>query len=109
MAVALSIAVLLFNVFAMPAVGRSQQADAKEDDGVFYLGSFVLSVLYLPVKVATCLGTQAGAAVAYTATYGVAGNYDGETHGKEIGEVARRSCSGPWIITPEQVKKDYGH
>jgi hypothetical protein len=106
--VGLSIAILLLNLLVTPAVGRAQQAGAQQDDGVFYLGSFVLSLIYLPVKLATCLGTQAGAAVAYTATYGVPGSYDGDVNGKEIGEVARRSCTGPWIITPEQVKKDYG-
>jgi hypothetical protein len=54
-----------------------------------------------------CVGRQTSAAVVYTATFGVAGNYDGGTKGKQIGEVARRSCTGDWIITPEQVSKDY--
>ena len=109
MMLGLSTAILLLNVITMPGLGWAQQTSLPEDDGVFYLGSFVLSVLYVPVKLATCLGTQAGAAVAYTATFGVAGNYDGNTNGKEIGEVARRSCTGPWIITAEQVKTDYGN
>jgi hypothetical protein len=106
--VGLSTAILLLNLIATPGVGRAQQTGPQQDEGVFYLGSFVLSLIYLPVKLATCLGTQASAAVAYTATYGVAGDYDGNPNGKEIGEVARRSCTGPWIITPEQVKNDYG-
>ncbi len=55
----------------------------------------------------SCVGTQSGAAVAYTATFRVAGNYNGGTNGKQIGEVARRSCTGDWIITPEQASKDY--
>lgn len=104
----LALAVLAATIIAAPTAGRAQQAQPEENAGVFYLGSFVLSVLYVPVKLVTCVGTQAGAAVAYTATYGVPGTQDGETNGKEIGEVARRSCTGPWIITPEQVKKDYG-
>ena len=100
-----SVAVLVLSIVAAPAVGRAQQMG--EDDGVFYLGSIVLSILHVPLKLVTCVGTQAGAAVTYTATYGVEGNYNGGTNGKEIGEVARRSCTGDWLITPQQVKKDY--
>ncbi len=33
--------------------------------------------------------------------------HDGGTNGKQIGEVARKACTGDWIITPEQVSKDY--
>ena len=29
-------------------------------------------------------------------------------NGRDIGEGARRSCTGAWFISPEQVKKDYG-
>ena len=103
------VAALVFVCIAMaPGIAKSQQA-AQQDDGAFYLGSVIFSLLYLPVKLVTCVGTQAGAAVAYTATYGVAGSFDGETNGKDIGETARRSCTGDWIITPQQVKKDYGN
>jgi hypothetical protein len=104
----LSMAILILSIIAVPSISRSQQATMKEDDGAFYLGSILLSIVHFPIKLATCVGTQAGAAVAYTATYGVAGNYDGDTNGKDIGEVARKSCTGTWFITPEQVKKDYG-
>ncbi len=100
--------IFILTVLALPARVRAQQTTVEGDDGAFYLGSFVLSILHFPLKLATCVGTQAGAAVAYTATYGVAGNYDGNTNGKDIGEVARRSCTGAWFITPGQVKKDYG-
>jgi hypothetical protein len=104
------VAALLFVCIATaPGIAKSQQAPTQQDDGAFYLGSFILSLLYFPVKLVTCVGTQAGAAVAYTATYGVAGSYDGDTNGKDIGETARRSCTGDWIITPQQVKKDYGN
>jgi len=98
---------LVCGILASPQMVRGQQSAPQSEDGAFFLGSFLLSVLYLPVKLATCVGAQATAAVAYTATYGVAGNYDGGTNGKDIGEVARRSCTGDWVITPEQVKKDY--
>ena len=104
----LSIAILILSIVAVPTIGRTQQTAMKEDDGAFYLGSFVLSIFHLPLKLATCLGTQAGAAVAYTATYGVPGNYESNTNGRDIGEVARKSCTGAWFISPEQVKKDYG-
>ena len=103
----LAIAICILTV-ATADTGRSQQTVTKEDNGAFYVGSALLSILYFPVKLATCVGTQAGAAVAYTATYGVAGNYDGDTNGRDIGEVARKSCTGAWFIRPEQVKKDYG-
>ncbi len=100
-------AIFVFTLVTSPEMAAAQQAGMQEDDGAFFLGSFILSVLHLPLKLATCIGTQAGAAVAYTATFGVAGNYNGGTNGKEIGEVARRSCTGDWVITPTQVKKDY--
>jgi hypothetical protein len=99
---------LLFCIATAPRVGNTQESMPQEE-GAFYLGSVVLSLLYFPIKLVTCVGTQTGAAVAYTATYRVAGNYDGGTNGKDIGEVARRSCTGDWIITPQQVKKDYGN
>jgi hypothetical protein len=99
---------LICGILASPHLVRAQQSAAPQgEEGAFYLGSFLLSVLHFPIKLATCVGTQATAAVAYTATYGVAGNYDGGTNGREIGEVARRSCTGDWFISPEQVKKDY--
>jgi hypothetical protein len=98
---------LVIGIMVFPGVSRAQQSTTQKTDGLSVLGSVVLSILHFPLKLATCIGTQTGAAVAYTATFGVAGNYDGGTNGKEIGEVARRSCTGDWIITPQQVSKDY--
>ena len=98
---------LVIGVMIVPVHLRAQQARTDQVDGLSVVGSVLLSVLHLPLKLVTCVGTQAGAAVAYTATYGVPGNHDGGTNGKQIGEVARRSCTGDWIITPEQVKSDY--
>src|ERR1700746_2568398 len=98
---------LVIGIMVFPSVSRAQQSTTQQTDGLSVLGSGVLSVLHFPLKLATCIGAQTGAAVAYTATFGVAGNYDGGTNGKEIGEVARRSCTGDWIITPQQVSKDY--
>jgi len=85
---------------------RLIQVASAEDDGPAIFGSVFLSILNFPFKLATCVGTQAVSAVTYTATYGVQGNYDGGTNGRDIGEAARKSCTG-WIISPDQVKKDY--
>ena len=103
-----SAAVLTFALLALPVTGRAQQAPAQEDNGVFILGSVLFSILHLPLKLATCVGTQAEAAFFYTLTFGVPGSYDGGTNGRDIGETARRSCTGAWIITPSQVKSYYG-
>jgi hypothetical protein len=72
------------------------------------LGSIVFTTLFFPAKLLQCVGTQAVAAVAYTATFGVEGNYDGGTNGKEIGNIARHACTGSWIVRPSQVVRDYG-
>jgi hypothetical protein len=99
-------ALFLASISVYPRLVSAQQT--SEDNGVFVLGSVLLSILHLPVKLVTCVGTQATAAVAYTATFGVPGGYDGGTNGKDIGETARRSCTGSWLIAPSQVKNDYG-
>ena len=104
----LFIAISILSIVAVPTIGRTQQTTMKEDDGAFYLGSFVLSIFQFPLKLATCLGTQAGAAVAYTPTYGVPGNYESNTNGKDIGAVARRPWNGAWGITPPQGKNESG-
>jgi hypothetical protein len=99
--------ILIIAVLALPVAGNAQSSP-QEDNGIFVLGSVLLSILHVPLKLATCVSTQATAAVAYTATFGVPGYYDGGTNGKDIGETARRSCTGSWFITPSQVKTDYG-
>jgi hypothetical protein len=104
----LSVVIIAIAVLAVPVAGRTQQSPAREDNGIFVLGSILMSILHVPLKLATCVGTQATAAVAYTATFGVEGHYDGGTNGKDIGETARRSCKGSWFITPSQIKDDYG-
>jgi hypothetical protein len=90
-----------------PLTARAQQAASQEDDAVFHAGSLFLSLLYFPIKLATCVGTQAASAVAYTATYGVPGNYSEGTNGREIGEVARGACLTPWVLGVDAVKRDY--
>jgi len=101
-------AALFAIVFLMAPVNAKAQ-QTQEEDGGFVLGSVLLSILHFPLKLVTCAGTQVTAAVAYAATYGVPGHYDGGTNGRDIGETARRSCTGDWLITPQQVKKDYGN
>ena len=102
---------LAVTLLVLPANLRAQVATASPGDpkpGVTAtIGSVFLSLLYVPVKLTTCVGTQAVAAVAYTATFGVPGNYDGGSNGKQIGEIAHKSCTGDWFITPEQVARDY--
>jgi hypothetical protein len=105
---AIPVLVLAASIAFAPTIGHAQQADTREDNGVFVLGSILLSILHVPLKLVTCVGTQATAAVAYAATYDVRGGYDGGTNGKDIGETARRSCTGSWFVSPSQVKDDYG-
>jgi len=101
-----SAALLTLSLLALPVTGRAQESEGA--GGIFVVGSILFSILHLPAKLVTCVGTQATAAVAYTSTFGVPGHYDGGTNGRDIGETARRSCTGAWVITPSQVKADYG-
>lgn len=90
-----------------PVTVRAQQDGSQEDDAVYQAGSIFLSLLLFPIKLTTCVGTQAVSALAYAATYGVPGHYEGGTNGKEIGEVAAGACKGAWVVPVDQVKKDY--
>jgi hypothetical protein len=85
--------------------GFSGQA-ASQDEGRVDFVSAVLSLFYFPVKLATCVTGATLSGAAYVLTYRVAGN-DGDTYGKDAGEVANRSCGGPWLIQPDDVKSDY--
>ena len=98
---------LAIAIVTAPGIGSAQQA-AQEESSPFVLGSILLSILHLPLKLVTCVGTQVTGAAAYVATYGVEGAYDGGTNGRDIGETARRSCTGDWVIPASQVRKDYG-
>ncbi|MEE9200116.1 MAG: OmpA family protein [Candidatus Brocadiales bacterium] len=88
-----------------PSIARAQAG--SEEDAVYHVGSGLLSLLYFPIKLTMCVGTQAVTAVAYVSTYQVPGNFEGGTNGKEIGEVARGACGGPWLVSFGQVKEDY--
>jgi hypothetical protein len=88
--------------------GESMQQEPRRPGFVHILGGILLTPPVFIGKLVTCVGTQVTAGVAYAATFGVEGNYDGGTNGREIGEVARRSCTGSWWVTPSQVVRDYG-
>jgi len=116
----LTATLLVLSLLLAAYVGQAEEL-AQQDDPASYpatqsrrpgflhiLGSIVFTTLHFPAKLVTCVGTQSVAAVAYTATFGVEGNYAGGTNGREIGEVARRSCTGSWIVRPSQVVRDYG-
>lgn len=101
--VGLCIFALVFGLLITPVTSQ-----AADEDGAFYvLGSGLFSLLYLPVKLTTCVGTQTLTTLAYVSTYNVPGNFEGGTNGKDIGEVAREACSVPWFISVDQVKEDY--
>jgi len=115
----LTATLLVLSLLLAANVGQAEEL-AQQDDPASYpatqsrrpgflhiLGSIVFTTLHFPAKLVTCVGTQSVAAVAYTATFGVEGNYAGGTNGREIGEVARRSCTGSWIVRPSQVVRDY--
>lgn len=116
----LTATLLVLSLLLSANVGQAEEL-AQQDDPASYpatqsrrpgffhiLGSIVFTTLHFPAKLVTCVGTQSVAAVAYTGTFGVEGNYAGGTNGREIGEVARRSCTGSWVVRPSQVVRDYG-
>ena len=102
--------IMLLSFAATPNISMAQEATHRTAEPGFFsiLGSIVFSTLHVPFKAVTCAGTQVTSAVAYAGTFGVEGHYDGGTYGRDIGETARRSCTGSWIITPSQVARDYG-
>lgn len=98
----------ILSILLVTSPAMSQQVESEGEEAAYSAGSVALSMLYFPVKLTTCLGTQMGSAVAYIFTYGVPGNFDGGTNGKQIGEAARSACAVPWIISTDQVRQDYG-
>jgi hypothetical protein len=94
-------------ISANPSVAQEAGDSARRPGFFNILGSILLTPLQLVSKTVTCVGTQVTAAVPYVATFGVEGAYDGGTNGRDIGETARRSCTGSWIVRPSQVAQDY--
>jgi hypothetical protein len=105
----LTATVLVFSFLVAPSLSLAGEPVQQRSPGfVHILGGILLTPPVFVGKLVTCVGTQVTAGVAYAATFGVEGNYDGGTNGREIGEVARRSCTGSWWVTPSQVVRDYG-
>lgn len=104
------VALLTLSILILPAAGLAQQQQPTGGGSSvwFVLGSVVYSIVHVPLKLATCVGTQAIASATYPATFDVPGGYEGGTNGRDIGETARRSCTGKWWITPSQVGSDFG-
>ena len=97
-------AILVLGLLITPS---SAVAAEQGEDLFYYLGSGVLTLLHFPFKLVTCGTAQVLTSVAYAGTYGVPGNYEGGTNGKQIGEVGRGACTGAWVIPVDQVKADY--
>jgi hypothetical protein len=107
----LTATLVVFGLLGGPSLSLAEEAMQQESRSpgfVHILGGILLTPPLFIGKLVTCVGTQVTAGVAYTATFGVEGNYDGGTNGREIGEVARRSCTGSWWVRPSQVVRDYG-
>ena len=105
--VSLSLLVWATPSFAQDGAASSPVSQPRRPGFFHILGSILFTPPLLVVKTVTCVGTQATAAVPYIATYGVEGAYDGGTNGRDIGETARRSCTGSWIVRPSQLVRDY--
>jgi len=97
-------AILVLGLLITPS---SAVAAEQGEDLFYYLGSGVFTLLHVPFKLLTCGTTQVLTSLAYVGTYGVPGNYEGGTNGKQIGEVGRGACTGAWVIPVDQVKADY--
>lgn len=101
---------LLLGANVSPAQESAQQVDqgqVRRPGFVGVLGGILLTPFVFTHKLFQCVGGQLVAGTAYVATFEVEGNYEGGTNGREIGEVARRSCTGGWWVRPSDVARDY--
>ncbi len=110
---------LVFSLLLWANVSSAQESAQQVDQGsspagqvrrpgfVGVLGGILLTPFVFVHKLAACVNTQIVAGAAYIATFEVEGNYEGGTNGREIGEVARRSCTGGWWVRPSDVARDY--
>jgi hypothetical protein len=104
-------AALLATGLSLPSPSIAQEASApgQRRPGFFsILGSILLTPPHLVYKAATCATAQSAAAIPYVMTFGVEGAYEGGTNGRDIGETARRSCTGAWVVRPSHIVRDYG-
>ena len=99
---------LALAIVTAPGIGSAQQAAQEESGPIrarqhpFVNTSFSSEIGYLRRH------TSYRSSGLCRDTYGVEGAYDGGTNGRDIGETARRSCTGDWVIPASQVRKDYG-
>jgi hypothetical protein len=96
---------------SLPNLSAAQEVDTpgQRRPGFFsILGSILFTPPHLAYKAATCVTAQSAAAVPYLMTFGVEGAYEGGTNGRDIGETARRSCTGSWVVRPSHILRDYG-
>lgn len=92
----------------VPSLVQAQDATPEEGNTAYYaVGSVFLSLLYLPIKLVTCVSVQTVTTPIYLFTNRVPGNFEGGTNGKEIAEIGRASCVSPWVVPFDQVKEDY--
>lgn len=93
-------------LFVSPGAVAAQDDPGNPQFGD-YVGSVFLSLFHVPYKAVICVSGQVLGGAAYIMTAGVPGNYSGETNGGDIGTIAAASCASPWVITPEEISKDY--
>jgi len=99
--------VVVLSTIPLPAVLHAADPKEARPNGLEITGSVFLTILNIPWKSISCASTVAITGLAYVFTAGVPGNYEGETHGENVGDVARSVCSGPWVIRPSRVQEDY--
>jgi outer membrane protein OmpA-like peptidoglycan-associated protein len=88
----------LLGILSAPSLAAARQAASEDDAIIYYAGSAILSLIHIPMKLTTCVGTAVIAGVAYTTVYQVPGGFE---------EVAREACAGSWLVTSSRVKEDY--
>ena len=49
---------LAFTILTAPGISSAQQSTAREENSPFVLGSILLSIIHIPVKLVTCVGAQ---------------------------------------------------
>lgn len=98
---------LLFSLLLPPYLAVAQPSNSEDEDVIYYVGSTVLSLIHIPMKLTSCVGTSVITGIAYATLYQVPGGFEEGTTGKEIGEVAREACSGSWLVASSRAKEDY--
>jgi hypothetical protein len=87
----------VFGLLGAPTLSiaaESMQQEPRRPGFVHVLGGILLTPPVFVGKLFTCVGTQVTAGVAYAATFGVEGNYDG-------GTMEERSVKWPGGLVPD--------